>query len=281
VRYRLAEQETTFGKDFAMREVRRLCDDGHQTSIVTTRRDLPMVEIAARMFARWRQENFFRYMRHQYDLDHLCTYEVKPAEPERLVPNPARKALQKELAERRRELSGLKAEYAQAVLDNPEQRRRTVRGFKIANAELGKRIRALESQITERRAQLRGLPKRVPIGEVLAKESVVKLEHERKTLTDLIKMVAYRAESSLLRLMAPLLARQDDEGRAFLQALFQTPADLIPNEDAGELRVRFHSMATPRFNHALRALCEALTSEGHRYPGTPLRLVYEGPETCN
>ena len=55
VRYRLAEQATTFGKDFVMREVRRLCDDGHQTSIVTTRRDLPMVEIASRMFARWRQ----------------------------------------------------------------------------------------------------------------------------------------------------------------------------------------------------------------------------------
>jgi transposase-like protein len=280
VRYRLAEQETTFGKGFAMREVRRLCDDGHQTSIVTTRRDLPMVEIAARMFARWRQENFFRYMRHQYDLDHLCSYDIEPAEPERLVPNPARKALQKELAERRRELAGLKAEYAQALLDNPEQRRRTVRGFKIANAELGKQIRALESQITQRRVQLRSLPKRVPIGEVLASAPVVQLEQERKTLTDLVKMVAYRAEGSLLRLTAPLLARQEDEGRAFLQALFQIPADLIPNADTGELRVRFHSMATPRFNHALRAVCEALTREGHRYPGTPLRLVYEGPGTC-
>jgi hypothetical protein len=240
-----------------------------------------MVEIAARMFARWRQENFFRYMRHEYALDHLCTYAGEPAERERLVPNPARKALQKELAERRRELAGPKAKYVQALLDNPEQRRPTVRGFKIANAELGKQIQALEDRITERRAQLRALPKRVPIGEVLAKEPVVKLEHERKTLTELIKMVAYRAESSLLRLIAPLLARQEEEGRAFLQALFQTPADLIPNQDAGELRVRFHSMATPRFNHALRALCEALTSEGHRYPGTPLRLVYVGPETCS
>ena len=280
VRYRLAEQATTFGKDFVMREVRRLCDDGHQTSIVTTRRDLPMVEIASRMFARWRQENFFRYMRHEYALDHLCTYDIEPADPQRRVPNPARKALAKALVGLRRELAGRKAEYAQALIENPEPRRRTVRGFKIANAELGKQIRALESQIAERRAELRGLPKRVPIGEVLASEPIVRLEQERKTLTDLIKMVAYRAESSLLRLIAPLLARQEDEGRAFLKALFQTPADLIPDEDAGELLVRFHSMATPRFNQALRALCEALTREGHRYPGTPLRLVYEGPQTC-
>ena len=226
------------------------------------------------------QENFFRYMRHEYALDHLCTYDIEPADPQRRVPNPARKALAKALVGLRRELAGRKAEYAQALIENPEPRRRTVRGFKIANAELGKQIRALESQIAERRAELRGLPKRVPIGEVLASEPIVRLEQERKTLTDLIKMVAYRAESSLLRLIAPLLARQEDEGRAFLKALFQTPADLIPDEDAGELLVRFHSMATPRFNQALRALCEALTREGHRYPGTPLRLVYEGPQTC-
>ena len=72
VRYRLAEQETTLAKGFAMREVRRLCDSGHQTSVMTTRRDLPMVEVASRMFARWRQENFFRYMCHEYEFDHLC-----------------------------------------------------------------------------------------------------------------------------------------------------------------------------------------------------------------
>jgi len=278
--YRLAEQETTLAKGFAMREVRRLCDDGHQTSVMTTRRDLPMLEVATRMFARWRQENFFRYMRHEYELDHLCTYDVEPAETQRLVPNPQRKALGKELAALRRALEGLKHDYAQAVLDNPERRRRTVRGFKIANAELGKRIRALEGQIGERMALRNALPKKVPIGDVRTTEQIVRLELERKTLTDLIKMVAYRTESSMLRLIGPLLARHEEEGRAFLKALFQTPADLIPHENGRQLTVRFHSMAHRRFNNVLRAVCEALTSERHCYPGTRLRMVYEGPETC-
>jgi len=280
VRYRLAEQETMLAKGFAMREVRRLCDDGHQTSVMTTRRDLPMLEVATRMFARWRQENFFRYMRHEYELDHLCTYEVEPAETQRLVPNPERKALEKELAQLRRELEGLKQDYAQAVLDNPERQRRTVRGFKIAHAELGKQIRVLEGQIAERTAQRNALAKKVPIGEVRSAEQIVRLELERKTLTDLIKMVAYRTESSMLRMIGPLLARHEDEGRAFLKALFQTPADLIPHENGRGLTVRFHSMAHRRFNNVLRALCEALTSERHCYPGTRLRMVFEGPETC-
>ena len=53
------------------------------------------------------------------------------------------------------------------------------------------------------------------------------------------------------------------------------PADLVPNDT--ELLVRFHSMAQPRLNRVLRALCEAATDERHLYPGTSLRMVFEGP----
>ena len=44
---------------YKMREVRRLCKDGHQTSIVTTNRILSIIMIASYMFARWAQEIFF------------------------------------------------------------------------------------------------------------------------------------------------------------------------------------------------------------------------------
>ena len=55
VTWRLAERETDLGTGrgqpvFRMREVRRLCDNGHQTSIMTTRRDLATPQVASRMF---------------------------------------------------------------------------------------------------------------------------------------------------------------------------------------------------------------------------------------
>ena len=62
--------------------------------------------------------------------------------------------------------------------------------------------------------------------------------------------------------------------QGFLKALFATP-DLVPNDT--ELLVRFHSMAQPRLNRALRALCEAANDEPLLYPGTSLRMVFEGP----
>ncbi len=85
ITYRLAERSVLVGKSFWMREVRRLCDSGHQTSVMTTRQDLNAEQIAKRMFSRWSQENFFRYMRHEYSLDHLITYDVEEADGERLV----------------------------------------------------------------------------------------------------------------------------------------------------------------------------------------------------
>ena len=44
-----------------LRQVTRLCDNGHQTQVITNRWDLRDIEVAHRMFERWRQENFFDY----------------------------------------------------------------------------------------------------------------------------------------------------------------------------------------------------------------------------
>jgi hypothetical protein len=110
VKYLLGERSIKVNKNFWLREVRRLCDDGHQTSIITTRQDLNGEQVARRMFFRWNQENFFRYMREEYALDHLVTNEVEPADVERLVPNPEKKEIRKRTKGLKRELEKLKKE---------------------------------------------------------------------------------------------------------------------------------------------------------------------------
>ena len=37
------------------------------------------IEVAYRMFERWCQEKFFRYLRHEYALDALVDYQLEPA----------------------------------------------------------------------------------------------------------------------------------------------------------------------------------------------------------
>ena len=85
---KLHEQNfTTKDGKYQMREVRKLNKDGHQTSIVTTNKILSIVMIAAYIFARWAQENFFRYLRQEYALDKIIQYSIDELDANMMVVN--------------------------------------------------------------------------------------------------------------------------------------------------------------------------------------------------
>jgi hypothetical protein len=79
ITYVLADQEVRLLKGkLRLRQVTRRMENGHQTPILTSRRDLPAAQVAYRMFERWRQENFFKYLREEYALDALVEYAAVP-----------------------------------------------------------------------------------------------------------------------------------------------------------------------------------------------------------
>ena len=232
VSYKLGERSIRLGKNGWFREVRRLCDNGHQTSVITTRQDLCMEEIARRMFLRWNQENFFKYMREEYSLDHLVSRDVEPADIERMVPNPQKNDLRKELGKKLRLLKTKKENYATKAADNNEKQCRTMRGFNISNYGLKTEIKRMEGQINSLDAEIRNLPDKVKIKEVMDENKIIRLETEKKRLTDAIKMTCYRAETQLYETMGhhAALTRNLDEGRAFLKKVFHQPANIIPKD---------------------------------------------------
>jgi len=274
VSYELAERSTRLLPGFRMREVSRLSSNGHQTAILTTHDDLAIEVVADRLFGRWRQENFFRYMRQHFALDALLTYAVEPADPERTIPNPARKPVAKALAASRAALQEREQEYGQQARTNAEAKRRTMRGFKIAQAALGPQIAGLEEKGRRLQARLRALPPRVPLKAVRPEAEIVRLEPETKHLSDTLKMICYRAETALLRSLTPYYARSAEEGRALLREMLMTSADLVPEPNDHRLRICLHSLANPRSNEAMAKLCETLNELKIQYPGTDLTLVY-------
>lgn len=266
-------------KRLHLRQVTRLSDDGHQTPIITSRRDLPTIEVAYRMFERWRQENFFKYLREEYALDALVDYGIEPADATREVPNPRRKELNAELRKAYAELNALAAQYGAEAFVNVESARRTMRGFKIANAPLGRRIRDAIEHVTALEKRRNKAPTRVPVQQLTDAE-VVKLRVERKHITDLIKMVAYQAESDLVRMVSPHYRRAEDEGRTLIQSALASAGDI--ELDGDELRVALEPLSSPHRSHALAALCDQLNETGTRFPGSKLRLHFEvkpPPET--
>ncbi len=277
VSYMLADQEVSLLKgELVLRQVTRL-SNGHQTPIITSRTDLSALEVAYRMFDRWRQENFFKYMREEMLLDALVDYQIEPDDPTRDVPNPAWAAIDAERRVARAEISRLQAEYGEAALHNPERHRPSMRGFKIAHASLAKKIHDQQRRVLDLEHKRAAVPRRIPVGQRTAGQ-VIKLSTERKHLTNVLKMIAYQAESDLLRAVAPHYKRADDEGRTLLHAAFASAADL--EVTSTELRVTLAPQSSAHRSKALAALCDVLNATATTFPETRLVLRYAVAESA-
>jgi hypothetical protein len=272
VRYVLADQRVWFlDRKLRLRQVTRLSDNGHQTPILTSRFDLRDVEVAFRMFGRWRQENFFKYMRAEYALDALADHCVEAADPSRDVPNPHWHALDAKLRQARAEAVRLSAQFGLEAFRNVERTRPTMRGFKIANAAQSRELVAALKRFGALEKERASIPRRVPVQEVVD-GSVVKLSTERKHLTNLLKMVAYQAESDLVQMVTPHYKRAADEGRTLIQAALASAADIEATQE--ELRVTLAPLSSAHRTLAITALCAELNHLPTCFPGTRLRVRY-------
>jgi len=255
-----------------LRQVTVLRDDGRQTVIVTNRTDLPAVEAVRRLFQRWRQENYFKYMAEEFALDALVEYGVDDVSEEASRPNPERKRVAKERQRAQAEVTRLRAQLGAAAAANEERRRPTMRGFKVAQARLRGQLEQAELREQGLMEQLRELPQRVPA------KGLKTLKKERKLIVDAIKIIAYQLETELLSRLAKHYARAEDEGRTLLHAAFQSSARMQVTET--ELKITIAAQSAPHRTAALAQLCQELDAEAVSYPGSRLRvrLAVEGEE---
>lgn len=274
VKYMLAEKSVRFlGGRLKLRQITVLGEDGYQTNILASKEGVLPVELVCRMFDRWRQENYLKYMKEEFALDALVEYGHEAADPNRMVPNPKRKAIDKELNAARADLATLEREYGAAAFDNKEEKRRTIRGFKIANGgAIGKPLREAREKVQSLVERRESIPTRVTVSEAL-KDKPVRLRTETKRLSDTFKMIAYQTETALLDLLRPHYLRTEDEGRTLVASALQSAAELKLND--GELCVRLAAQSSPHRTRAVHAVCGELNKVGACFPGTNLRLRFE------
>jgi hypothetical protein len=118
------------------------------------------------------------------------------------------------------------------------------------------------------------MPKRIAIKDLPEDERFQRLLPERKHLVDTIKMIAYRAETSMAHVIREKLVRQDD-ARALLRSVFDNEVDLVPDLEANTLTVRLHYLSHDAQDVAVSHLCGKLNETKTIFPGTNLRIVYE------
>jgi hypothetical protein len=204
VEYLLHDQPVRFLKGkLRLRQVTRLTETGHQTPIVTSRWELRAIVVAHRMFERWRQENFFKYLREEYLIDALADYQVEPDDPTRSIPNPAQKAVVKEIHAARVHLRKLRESYGATAIDYINGPKSTDHGFEIAEEKIRMEIAKATNRIKKLKARRDSLPARVTVADAQKGQEMMKLSTERKHLSNVLKMVAYQMESDLVELIRP------------------------------------------------------------------------------
>lgn len=254
-------------KELWLRQVTRLrTDTGLQTQVLTNREDLRPEEVLYRMFNRWRQENYFKYMRQEYALDALLEYGSETVDPRLDRPHPLRLKADKALRKAQAELRVLERAYGEAAASNPESVRPSMRGFKIAHGKIGKAIRNTQQRIQALRNKRDALPKRVPATDLERLPSSVRL------VTDAIKMTAYQTESQLVNMIWDHYPRAAMEGHTLIVAALTSAADIQVENDV--LRVTLAAQSSPHRTRAIATLCEQLTARKATFPGTTLRLHY-------
>jgi len=269
----LAERGTRLSNGLWVREVRRRTDSGHQTAILSTDYRAPLTRVAVAMFARWCQENFFRYMMEHFGLDRLAEHGVQPLPDTTRVINPAWRQLDGQVRSQNALLSSQARKLASLPLPAD------LDASKMADAErqrgeLQQQIEHTRHGLEQLKAQRKAHPKHLEIKDLPEKDRFSQLKVERKHFIDTIKLVAYRAESALAQVARERIARLDD-ARSLIRQVFHTACDLLPDHSNHTLTIRLHPLTAPLQDEIIRHLCQELTATETVFPGSNLRLVYQ------
>jgi hypothetical protein len=270
----LAERGCQLSNNLWVREIRKLTDSGHQTSILTTNFQAPMTTLAVSLFARWSQENFFRYMREHYGLDRLIEYGTEPIPDAILVVNPAWRKLDSQIRSKAGKRHRLAAHFGALVLsEDPTESQ--VQGFQQRKGNLQEEIQVLDLEIESIKQLRKNTEHHVPVKSLPEEDRFTRLRTERKHFIDTLKMIAYRAETNMASLLREHMARGDDDARALLRQIFRTDADLVPDLATKTLTVRLHHLTQATHDQAINLLLQELTATQTVFPGTELTLVFK------
>lgn len=258
-----------------LREVRKLTESGHQTSLISTAYGLDHTVLAARMFTRWCQENFFGYMMEHFAIDILNEYAFEDLPDTEQVVNPLWRELNRQRNSVQSKLKTRQVRFAELTLhpaleDEPSK----LALWQKRKAALLEELQNFEKELADLKARIKETDKHIQWDQLEEKDQFKKPAVGRKRLMDSIRMIAYRAETAMSTLLTgPTI--DTASARCLLQNLFTTDADIAPDLDNQCLLVNVHRSSRPAADKAMIKLFEQINDAEIIYPGTTLRLVYD------
>ncbi len=250
------------GRSVKVREIIVRREDGRYTHVITTRKDLSTVEVCERLFARWTQENFFKYMIETYNLDHLYTYRSGNVPEEIDHPNPEYTRLEKQRKQMRQRIVAILGKELENIAMNKLERL-----VKLYQGKKGKELKELATKLKEIDLALKLTPKRKTAADYAT------LESETRMIGNLVKMTAWDAEGTLARLVGDVSKAINANERGMVAAFLSTTGKLRVSDK--QLHITLQRQSEPSRTRLLEHLCRVITERQACYPGTDLKMVFE------
>jgi hypothetical protein len=163
--------------------------DGRQVNLLAVG-SLPVVDLYAILRGRWAQENGFHHDVHRWGINQLDGRTTEPYDPDGVIPNPARRRLDRNVRLARVTAGLARNELAALAKDNPRR----------------KRWEAILTQATAREQELLALrpttPKHAPLRETELADKLVRHPGEYKMALDTVRIACANAESDLAAVLA-------------------------------------------------------------------------------
>lgn len=227
------------------------------------------------MFSRWSQENFFRYMKEDFDFDKMWQYGTVELSHTMQIVNPDYRVLVYQIKKIREKISRQKAQLANHLDEIINKTIDKTPKYSLKQLTIIEKIETLKEQESLLLKQREQTAHKITLADMPKEKRYNQLKAEHKHFINIIKMISYRAETSLLQTLKPFTNPINHEERMILKQLFTTPADIIPDYKNNTLTIKIKGLSANRYNKAIIEMLKELNETKTIYPQTNLLLIYE------
>jgi hypothetical protein len=231
-------------------------EEGRQISFLAVSK-LPAARLVEILWNRWRQENGFKHGNERWGINHLDGRSVTSYPPGTIIPNPARRRIDRALTIWRAAEGEARRKLARMPSEHPKREE--------VERELAE---ALQCQ-----QDLEGVrplfPTHAPVEETELAGKLVHHTGALKQIIDVIRIACANAESELAGILAPHM-RRPREAKKLLANVFAAPGKVAVTEQA--IIVRLAPAANRSELDAIQHLLQHLNQRGLVLPSDHKRL---------
>jgi hypothetical protein len=261
------------GTGFWMREIRKLSEGGHQTSVVATDYKSDASVMAYDMFSRWCQENYFKYAIENFGIDRLVSRDLEDISDTAEVVNPAWRRLDAGIRSLTAKIKRKTLELLGVKIDKGLDQKKIAKAEKRAG-EILLHLENMEKDRTSLKEKAKGVARRIPFSQLPEDEKFKQFCRPVQQFMNALRMIAYRAETALANILNEEW-KYPDQSRSLLKEIFKAEADLIPDEAAKTLTVRLRPLSNQRQDEAAKILARHLNDTETVFPGTEMVMRFE------